>query len=532
MKKHNTLKVVLITLCAFLVCSWIFTSAYYSGGYVDQGRVQMGLFDIFSYPTTALSYFGYISLYVLAMGMFYGVLNKISAYRVLIDKLAKAFKGKEKLAVAIIASVLAVITSFAGIQLALLIVFPFVISLVLVMGYDKIVAALTTVGGVLIGYMGTTFAYSNTNVLVSTLGIKVTAGIAYKIIILVLGLALLIFNIFMYINKKMPKKTKENTKDIDVYVPSVVNAKESKGAKIWPLVLVLDLFLIISVMAFIPWSAVFNITMFDDVTTAITGFTVPVYVALLVLLLIINLVLFGKKQNKHAYIIDAAVVILTLVLLIGRFLVKAASFKAITKGLNVDFAIFGKFLGSVNSFGNWSLTEISLLAILSALLLAVIYKVKLDDVFDGVVEGIKRAIMPAAFVLLVYFGLVIVTYHPFQLPIYKAVFGLTKGFNVFTSTIVAMLATLFNSDPLYVFNSVIPYLISLVTKTEVYPVIWILYQSVSGLTMLVAPTSLILVVTLYYLDIPYGKWLKTIWKLVVEILVLLLIVCTIALMIV
>ena len=51
MKKHNTLKVVLITLCAFLVCSWIFTSAYYSGGYVDQGRVQMGLFDIFSYPT-------------------------------------------------------------------------------------------------------------------------------------------------------------------------------------------------------------------------------------------------------------------------------------------------------------------------------------------------------------------------------------------------------------------------------------------------------------------------------------------------
>ena len=50
--------------------------------------------------------------------------------------------------------------------------------------------------------------------------------------------------------------------------------------------------------------------------------------------------------------------------------------------------------------------------------------------------------------------------------------------------------------------------------------------------MLVAPTSLILVITLYYLDIPYGKWLKTIWKLVVEILVLLLIICTIAYMVV
>ena len=102
MKKHNTLKVVLITLLTFLVLSWVFTSAYYSGGYVDQGRIQMGLFDIFTYPTTALSYFGYIALYVFAIGMFYGVLARISAYRVLTDKLGKSFKGKEKIAISVI----------------------------------------------------------------------------------------------------------------------------------------------------------------------------------------------------------------------------------------------------------------------------------------------------------------------------------------------------------------------------------------------------------------------------------------------
>lgn len=531
MKKHNTLKVVLITLLAFLVCSWIFTAAYYSGGYVDQGRIQMGLFDIFSYPVTALSYFGYISLYVLAIGMFYGVLNKISAYRVLIDKLAKSFKGKEKIALATIMIILAIITSFCGLQTALLLAFPFIISLVLVMGYDKIVAALTTVGSVIVGFMGTTFAYNNTNVLASALSLEVTKGIVFKLIILVLGLAILIINTFLYINNKMPKKSKDDNKDLENYVPAVVNAKESKTTKVWPLVVILDLILIISILGFIPWSTVFNVTLFDDITTAIVGFSIPSFVALLVLLLIINLVLFAKKQNRHAYIIDAAVVIVTAVILIGRFLVKAKAFKTLTKALNLDFAIFGKFLGSVNSFGNWSLTEISLLAILSAIVLAIIYKVKFDDVLDGMISGIKKAVMPAIFVLLVYFGLVIVTYHPFQLPMYKAIFGLTKGFNVFTSTIVAILATLFNSDPLYVFNSVIPYLISLVTETKVYTVIWVLYQSISGLTMLVAPTSLILIVTLYYLDIPYGKWLKTIWKLVVEILIVLLIICTIALLV-
>lgn len=529
MKKHNTLKVVLITLLTFLVLSWIFTSAYYSMGYVDQGRIQMGLFDIFSYPVTALSYFGYIALYVVAVGMFYGVLNKISAYRVMIDKLAKAFKGKEKIAIAVIMVILSIITSFCGLQLALLLVFPFIISLVLVMSYDKIVAALTTVGGVIVGLMGTTFAYSNTSILASILSLKVTSGIVYKIIILVLGLAILIINTMMYINKKMPKRTKEDTKELDVYVPEVVNAKESKSAKIWPLVLVFDLILVIMILGFIPWSTVFNITLFDDITTAVIGFTVPAFVALLILLLIINIVLFVKKKNKHAYIIDGAVAIVTVIILIGRYLVKAKVFKTLVTALTSSFAIFGKFLGTVNSFGNWSLTEISLLVILGTIILAMVYKVKCDDVFDSMIEGAKKALIPAAIVVLVYLGLVIVTYHPFQLPIYKAIFGLTKGFNVFTSTIVAILATVFNSDPMYVFNSVVPYLVSLVTNTKVYPVIWILYQSVAGLTMLVAPTSIVLLLTLFYLDIPYKKWLKTVWKLTLEMLVVLLIVCTIAL---
>ena len=43
-----------------------------------------------------------------------------------------------------------------------------------------------------------------------------------------------------------------------------------------------------------------------------------------------------------------------------------------------------------------------------------------------------------------------------------------------------------------------------------------------GLATLIAPTSVILLVTLSYLHIPYGKWLKSNWKLIVELLVLLL----------
>ncbi len=529
MKKHNAIKVVLLTLLTFFLLSWICTSAYYSGSYVDQGRWQMGLFDIFSYPVTAISYFGYISLYAFAIGLFYGIVNKIDAYRVMLDKLAKSFKGKEKIAISIIMILLAIITSFCGLQFGLLFVFPFVISLVLIMGYDKIVAALTTVGSVIVGMMGATFAYNNTAILASILSLKVTSGIVYKLIVLVLGLVILIVNTMIYINKKMPKRTKDDAKELDSYLPEVVNAKDSKTAKIWPLVLIFDLILIVMILAFIAWSDVFNITLFSDVTTAITGFTIPAYLALLVLLLIVNIVLFVKKKNKQACILDAASAIVAAVILIGRFAVKAKLFKDIVKGLTVDFAIFGKFLGTVNKFGEWNLTELSLLVVLGAIILAMVYKVKFDDALDNIVNGIKKALVPALLVLLIYVGLVIVTYHPFQLPIYKAIFGLTKGFNVFTSTIVAILATVFNSDPMYVFNSVIPYLVSLVTNTNVYPVVWVLYQSVSGLTMLVAPTSVVLILTLYYLNIPYGKWLKTVWKLALQMLIVLLVVCTVAL---
>ena len=50
MKKHNTFKVVLITILVFMLLTWILPAAYYSSGYVDQGRVQMWLIDLFNYP--------------------------------------------------------------------------------------------------------------------------------------------------------------------------------------------------------------------------------------------------------------------------------------------------------------------------------------------------------------------------------------------------------------------------------------------------------------------------------------------------
>ncbi len=470
MKKHNAVKIVLICLALFVVLSWVLPAAYFQTSYVSQGRVQMGLFDIFSYPITALQYFGYIAIYVLAVGALYGVLNHISAYRIILDKLAKKFKDKSIIVISIIMVLLAVITSTCGLNLGLLIVFPFIISLVFLLKYDKIVALLTTVGSVCVGMMGTTFAYNNVNILASVLGKKVFDPLIPNIIVLVIGLALLIFNTVMYI-KKLPKKSKVSTEDMKYYVPADVKAKDSKNVKVWPMVLVLDLMLLIMILSFIPWSDVFKVKVMEDALTAVTSFK-----------------LFG-------------------------------------------FPIFGKLLGTITAFGTWTLTNFVFIIVVATVILALIYKVNFDDLFQSMIDGAKEALQPAFIIVLIYTGLVIVTYHPFQLVIFKSILSLTKGFNVFTSSLVAILAAFFNGDMMYEFNSVIPYLASLVKDKSVYTIIWTVYQSMYGLTMLFAPTSAVLMTTLAYLNVDYKEWLKNSWKLIVELIVALLIFFTILVMI-
>ena len=510
MRKHNIFKVVLITLLVFMLLTWILPAASYQGTFNSEGRVQMGLFDLFNYPLVSLQYFGYIALFILLVGGFYGILSKIDAYRTMLDKLATTFKKNGKLAVSIIMVLIAVITSVCGLQIGLMVFYPLVISLILLMGYDKIVAALTVVCSSMIGVAGSTYAYGNTSIISSTLSLDISSNILVKIIILVLGLALLIFNTIKYIDKleedakkaakaakkeevkKTTSKTTKTSKDTKTTKSSkttkatvaaekseevkVVSKNEyaefipAKGKgkhKIWPLVTVLSIMFIIMILSFISWSGAFKCDVFEDITKNVTDFKI-----------------FG-------------------------------------------FALFGKLLGNINPFGNWNLTELIALMILAAGLLMIIYKVKFNEALDAFCEGAKRAIEPAVLVILIYTGLVIVTYHPFQLVIYKFLFGFTKGFNVITSTIAAILASVFNADPLYVFQSVLPYLASLVSKKSTLATIGVVYQAMYGVTMLVAPTSVVLMTVLSYLGVSYKEWFNKIWKLLLELVILMIVIFTI-----
>ena len=515
MKKHNTIKVVLITMLVFLLLSWILPAAYYSGQYVDQGRVQMGLFDLFNYPLTSISYFGYIGLFFILVGGFYGILYKIPAYRIFLERIVKIFEGKEKIALSIMVVIIALLVSICGIQFGIALFIPFIVALILLMGYDKITAALVTIGGAIAGLIGTTYAANNTGVLTGSLALDTDFELLPRFIILVIAIALVIVNVLMYVGfkkkdkavkkeakeekvvaKKAPVKKveakKTTKKEVSKKTPSkkapakkttksskkgknpnkaalieedviVVPAKVSGKHKIWPLVLTFSLLFVLFVLAFLPWNA-WGVDGFDKATQAVQEFTL---------------------------------------------------FK---------FPLFAKVLGTFNSFGNWTITDLFLPMGLVILVLVLIYKVKLDDIFDGFIEGAKKALAPFVLTILLYSILVIVTYHPFQLPIYKAILGMSKGFNIATTVIVALLAPIFNSDIAYSFQAIAPYFTSIVTKASNYPLAAIIFQTMYGVAMLVAPTSLVLMGILAYLKVSYKDWLKAIWKLLLELFIALLII--------
>lgn len=458
MKKHNLLSVVLISIFVACLCTWLFPTASFQGALIDGERAQMGLFDIFTYPTLTLSFFGYLAIFILAVGGFYGVMYKIPSYRKLLDKIVDGFKGRENIFLIVVMVLFALLTSICGLSVGLMFLFPLVISVVLLMGYDKMVAASVTVGSVVIGLMGSLYS-RDLAVINSILAMDYNEEILTKIIVLLLGLVLLIFNTLAYAKKTKAKKAPK-AEELEGYVPASVRGKK----KIWPIVVIIDVVLVVMILAFTAWQDAFDLAIFTKTTKAVMDFKI---------------------------------------------------FK---------FPVFAKVLGTIAVFEKWTLTELAILIVFATLIISLIAKLKLSDVVDSFVEGTKKALKPTILMLLVYTILIIAVYNPFQLKLYEWILGITKGFNVLTTTVVAFISSVFNVELTYAASSSMPYLITLTNATKYYPIISIIYQSMYGLAMLIGPTSVILIGTLAYLDIPYTKWVKHIWKLVVELLVVMLIV--------
>lgn len=480
MKKHNLLKVVSIVLLLVVIGSWFLPVSIVnstSDGFTTEESIKIGLFNIASYVGIVIQYLGPTLLYILAIGGFYGVLYRIPQYRLLLDKIVAGFKGKEWLFMSIVGVLFAVLTSMAGMSKIILFLFPLVISVILLMGYDKITAAMLTVGSVIAGLIGSVFSPGDVLGMSEVLaygGIETAYDIAkmdvlWKIALLVVSLGLVLANTIIYAKK-------HKKEDVDLEKSRLIPKKVKTEGKVYPLVIVIDALLIVLTLGFISWDLL-GVDVFSNITDAFINPT-------------------GSTFTKGLY--NALNTVL---------------------GITVNSS-------TNNVFGNWSIAgmEPTLVLFLASALLAFIYRKSFNEFVSASGEGVKRALRPALFAGLAFVILVCSYSVPFEFSFLKYIIDMNSGFNLFVMCIVAIVFSALTVESYYGPVSAYSLLIAPKILEGNSGIIALVWQTMYGLTMLVAPTSVVLLVTLSYLDITYSSWFKAIWKLALELLAVILVI--------
>lgn len=479
-KKYGLFKVLLVVLLLVVVATYIFKGRGDSIQYLALG-------DVFFDFIQSFYYFFDTVIFVLVIGGFYGFLNRIPAYKDLVQGLVKKVGKRDKLFLIVVAIVFALMASLTGLNFMLLLFIPFFVTVILMLGYDKLVALSVTLGSSLIGFIGGVFvtfkdsasqygvAFSTFEKMVGLKGNFSLVTTLSKCVLLIVGLVLLVYHVRSYLKNSDDKKYKLTKTD-----PLYVELKDKNGkiirpsdkskskAKVWPLLLCFALLIILIVLGYLPWNDLFKVDCFDKFHTWLTGLSI-------------------NKYEVYNNLIS----------------------------------------GNLSAFGTWGglgsyLVTIFLICLFSVILMF-IYHIKFDDAMDGFVYGIKKMIYPAILVMLAYTVLVTSYNNGFLETIIKAA-GKSFGDNVIIHSLVTLLGSVLNVDLYYGAAGCFSTIVSTLSNKANLSVFAIMFQSVYGVVQFVGPTSLMLLVGLSYLEVPYSAWLKYIWRFIVELLIALFVI--------
>lgn len=439
MNKKKLLKTIMITLLVFVGLTWIIKSGTYSdAGVFSEGSLKpYGLFDIFQIPVQSFQTFSQYGVYILAIGVFYGILKKTGAY----DNLVEVCSKKNKEAFLVLTVILfATFSSVLGIMMGLFALVPFFKDVLEAMGYDKKNVMLATVGSIFIGIIGSTLSFDINGYVNYFYEVDYSSLIWFKIGLLVLSSILLIIFI-LKTNKEFNPKKQEINKNIKT-VPAVV------------------LSIIVILVGFIGmygWYYAHNISVFDDLHSAIAD------------------------------------------LKLG------------------DFSVVSSLLGqNISALGRWSEVDFGAILLMGSLVIAWIYGLKSDEIYDGIKKGVKEFFPMAIFVTL-SFVIFITLYTSSDLQsifytIFAKIIGLSEKVSIIPMTLLSSIGTVLYGQFIYLSSDLSAPLMAAYENS--YSFMTLIMQAVYGLTLFVTPTSMLLLGGLAYFDINYKEWIKHIFKFI------------------
>ncbi len=457
MKKYGLLKALAIALFAIVLFSWCIPAGTYSNGGVStlDATTPIGIVDIIRLPFMTMATFVQFFLLFLVIGGFYGVLNKTTVYSKLVDKVAKTDKKKFLICTVI---VMAVLASMAGNVYTFFVVCPFLIAVLLKMGYNKFTAVAATVGSILVGQIGTTIGFNIWGLLSYVFNLKMTSVIWARIIFLAVSVALYVITLNKYIASNPAKKGK---KTIEERIPLYEDATSKKS--FMPLVVISCIAIVLVLVGTYDWNFSFKATLFDSMHDAITGFEIGGYY------LIQNL--FGSVSAIGAFTnYDVMIVLIIAALIIGW--------------------IYNVKLNDMLSGFIDGCKEMIVPALYAVLSFAIFTAVVVLNSNKGV-EG------------------------SFSVTMIGAIMSKAERFNAISVVLSSAIMSFTHTDFYTLLTTAAPILGSYTAKTSA---VAFGLQAIYGLVMLIAPTSTLLLVGLSYLDVEYKDWVKYIWKYLLIIL--------------
>ena len=263
-EKHDLFKMAMIVLLLAVVFSWIMPYTYFNNGAFDstQGITRIGFFDLSTYSLLGFYYFTAFFIFLFVAAGFYKLVGSIPAYQAMTEKVANVFKGKEKLLAVISIVLYAVLSSITVNYMSVLMLVPLSISIFSKLKVDKVTGFATTIGGILIGVLCSTFGTQIAGYVVQVFSLEYVFELLPILIIAVVAIAALSFFVILRIDEP----DKDNSLE-DIFAPKATKVAKKTGFV--GMAIVLAIVLIIICLAFIPWEDAFKVTLFADVLTNI-----------------------------------------------------------------------------------------------------------------------------------------------------------------------------------------------------------------------------------------------------------------------
>lgn len=459
-KNFGLFKVIFICLIFVAILTWIIpTGNFDSGAFTSTGLIRTSIYDFFMTYYYAILYLLVDVVFFIGVGGFYGVLSKSREYSNLINYIANKIKGHENIFVVLVGLFFAIFTSIGTSVLFCVAFIPFVVNILAKNGVNKFKTFAATFGSIMIGIVGMTFNQYYGSQLINVMPVALTDGLIWKF--LILGVSFFIMMSFVLMKIDGPKTATE-----DMY-PLVESEKKVKKG---PLAIVLIIFTIISLIAFIPWKDAFGIEFFDKIYDSVMTL---------------------KIANKPimSYLFDN------------------------------QLAIYPN-----NTYDK--IFDMTILMFIVSFIISRISKMRINYYLVCFGNGIKKMLKPISIFLLVNCVFVLSYWAPMSAYIVSKLAPAGSSFNIFILMIIALIISILNIDHGYTLYSVGAYIGTLYVANIVDTAL--IMNSIYGVVQFIVPTSYLLFFSLSYLNISYKEYLKNMWKYLIALVIAIIIILLMA----